>query len=120
MSNGISGKHSERTVLAKALRAIQGDGMLIYAVRTNDDLIKIGATTDFATRRHHIKGGTAEILALRPGTRQDELDIHRSLAGHATDGREYYLPTPSVLQVVNAMRAPLGLEPIAFKRRWAP
>ena len=119
MSNGITGKLSDRHALAQALRAIQGDGTMIYAVRTNDDLIKIGATRDFATRRHHIKGGTAEILALKPGTFADELAIHHSLKGHATDGREYYFPSPTVLRVVNEMRVPLGLDPIAVSRRWA-
>lgn len=119
MSNGITRQISNRTFQGQAIRALQGDSSLIYAVRTGDDLIKIGCTSNFAERRHRIKGGTAEILALKPGTFADELAIHHSLKGHATDGREYYFPSPTVLRVVNEMRVPLGLDPIAVSRRWA-
>lgn len=115
---GVVCPNSKR-VLADALRAIQADGLLIYAVLTKDGLVKIGATRDLAQRRHRINGGTAQILAIKPGTRADELAIHHSLRGHAVEGREYYLPTPAVLKIVNAMRAPLGLEPITFRRQWA-
>lgn len=101
------------------IRALQSLGPLIYAVRTKDGLVKIGVTTDLIERMKHIKGGTAELLALKPGTMADEQAIHRSLKGHASEGREYYLPTPSVLRVVNTMRAALGMEPVAFKRTWA-
>lgn len=104
----------------EAIRLLQGTSeLLIYAVRTSDGLIKIGGSADLINRLDHIKGGTAEILAMKPGTRHEERDIHRGLTGHATQGREYYLPTPSVLRVVNEMRVPLGLEPIAQPRRWA-
>ncbi|MDR7253723.1 hypothetical protein J2X46_002713 [Nocardioides sp. BE266] len=66
-----------------------------------------------------IKGGTAELLAFKPGDWSDELAIHHRLKGHATEGREYYFPSKAVLREVNAMRAPLGLDPIVFERRWA-
>lgn len=109
-----------RTERNRAIRGIQGSAeLLIYAVRTKDDLIKIGASADLVTRLDHIKGGTAELLAMKPGTRADEREIHQSLTGHAAEGREYYLPTPSVIKVVNAMRAPLGLEPYTPARCWA-
>ena len=109
-----------RRVRNEAIRALQANNAsLIYAVRTRDGLIKIGCSTDLVTRLDHIKGGVEEILALKPGTFADELAIHRSLRGHATEGREYYFPTPSVLRAVNAMRAPLGLDPIVQPRRWA-
>lgn len=115
-SSGIGNRRARND----ALRALQGSAdLLIYAVRTNDGLVKIGGSADIVNRLDHIKGGVSEILAIKPGTRHEERDIHRALSGHATDGREYYLPTPSVLKVVNAMRAPLGLEPVIIPRRWA-
>lgn len=102
-----------------SIRALQALGPLVYAVRTKDGLVKIGVTTDLIERMKHIKGGTAELLALKPGDFDDELAIHRRLRGHATEGREYYLPTPTVLREVNTMRATLGLDPVMFERRWA-
>lgn len=111
------GNRRYRNAAIQALQTV--DELLIYAVRTKDGLIKIGASGDLVTRLDHINGGVDEILALKPGTRRDELTIHRSLAGHAAVGREYYLPTPSVLKVVNELRVPLGLEPVVQPRRWA-
>jgi predicted GIY-YIG superfamily endonuclease len=117
MANITSGK-ADRFLRTEAIRAVQALGSLVYAVRTKDDLVKIGVTTDLLERMKHIKGGTAALLALKPGTFEDELAIHHRLRGHAVDGREYYLPTPPVLREVNIMRAALGMEAIPVQRKW--
>lgn len=100
---GVTGLNSTR-LRNQAIRALQSiTGHLIYAIRTDDDLIKIGCTADLVDRMSHIKGGAKELLALRPGGFTDELAIHRRLKGHAAEGREYYLPTPAVLREVNVI-----------------
>jgi len=93
---------------ASALRAL---GPIVYAVRLTDGLIKIGHSADFAQRRRCIGGHSSEMLAVIPGaTRADEQAIHAQLTDHVHHGREYYNPTPGVLQVVNRMREQIGLD----------
>lgn len=117
---GMTGAGADSRLRTEAIRTVQSMApRLIYAIRTKDDLVKIGSSSNLLERMKHIKGGTAELLAIKPGDWSDERDIHRRLAGHATDGREYYFPSPTVLRVVNEMRVPLGLDPIAVSRRWA-
>lgn len=87
-------------------------GAGIYAVRTADGLIKIGQTSHLGNRIRSYGTGR-ELLAIRLGaTFADEQAIHESLAGHSVRGREWYAPAQPVLDVVNAMRADLGQEPI--------
>lgn len=57
--------------------------------------------------------GDAELLAIKPGTRADEADLHRQLVEHLHHGREWYNPTPEVLAVINEWREALGREPLA-------
>lgn len=92
-----------------ALRTMNAAGSMVYAIRTPDGLIKIGLSTDLATRRRHIGD---EMLAVMFGDHVAEQAIHDQLSGHAHHGREWYYPTPEVLAVVNDMRARVGLEPL--------
>ena len=91
-------------------------GPVVYAVRTKDNLIKIGCTTDLARRCHQVGPGMKSILAWRAGTRADELAIHTSLNGLAVRGREWYPWHPAVIGVINEMRADLGITPISSPR----
>lgn len=100
----------DRRIRNQAIRLLQGaDDLLIYAVRTGDGRIKIGGSADLVERLSHIHGGTAEVLALKPGKWADELALHRALADHAAEGREYYHPTPEVMAAVNGIRESIGL-----------
>lgn len=86
-------------------------GPVVYAIRTKDGLIKIGHTANIYERALGL-GGLKSILALRPGTYDDEQAIHRSLIAHRAKAREYYHPAPEVLAVVNEMRAGNRMDPI--------
>lgn len=90
-----------------ALRAV---GAVVYAVRCGD-VIKIGHTRNLAQRCNKLQAD--EVLAIRPGTYEDEQAIHARLVGHLHHGREWYYPTPAVVTVVNEMRASLGMDPVA-------
>jgi hypothetical protein len=87
-------------------------GACLYAVLTQDGLIKIGWSEEVGERITRI-GGVLNLLAIRFGaTREDENEIHRRLDGHAVKGREWYADTPAVREVVNAMRAEMGMPPL--------
>lgn len=88
-------------------------GPVVYAARLPDRTIKIGYSTDVADRLNHLGCGLAGLLALMPGTYEDEQAIHSGLIEHRARGREYYYPTPAVMAVVNDMRATFGMEPVA-------
>lgn len=92
-------------------------GSVIYAARLADDgFIKIGWTEHFAERLRFLKSynqQSVELLAFQFGDRDAEQAIHAALRAHVARGREYYLPTPEVLTVVNEMRADLNMPPIA-------
>lgn len=89
--------------------AFQGDKPMIYAVRTDDGLIKIGCSVNVARRSYTVG---FEILGLRNGDYDDEAAIHAQLRDHVARGDEYYHPTAAVLAVVNAMRAGFGMAPL--------
>jgi hypothetical protein len=87
-------------------------GPCIYAVRMADGLIKIGWSGHPGERTSRL-AGINNILGIRLGaTREDENEIHRRLDGHAVRGREWYADTPAVREVVNAMRAEMGMPPL--------
>lgn len=91
----------------KAIEVLSALGPGIYAVRVRG-VVKIGHTTDLAQRLHSL--GSIDLLAFAPGmTFEDELDLHRSLRGHAVRGREWYpVDDPDVLAVVDNLRARLA------------
>lgn len=93
-----------------ALRGLQGDRSMLYAIRLDDGVIKIGCTVSLSDRRYRLGN---EILAMLPGELDEEFDIHQRLKAHTHHGREYYNPTPEVLAVVNEMREYYNLDPLA-------
>lgn len=93
-----------------ALRALQGCESVVYAMRVDGGIIKIGWTTQLVTRRENLVG---QILGFRPGDYDDEQAIHASLIEHRARGREFYHPTPEVMAVVNDIRGHFNLPAIA-------
>lgn len=87
-------------------------GPCVYFIRTDDGLVKIGHTTDLAARKRKFGSGWDRILAVVPGTRDDEAALHERFAGDRVRGREFYAPTARVLRHVNDIRTALGLAPI--------
>lgn len=84
-------------------------GPVVYAIKTRDGYVKIGWTANLGQRYSNL-GHARDILGWQSGTLDDEQEIHRSLAGLAVRGCEYYSPTDlRVLAIVNAMRRSLGI-----------
>lgn len=92
-----------------ALRAV---GEVIYAARV-DGYIKIGHTSNLCDRLKALRA--TELLGFKPGTRDEELRLHRELAVWAAKGREYYDPTPPVILAVNDLRQFCHLEPLPYE-----
>lgn len=92
-------------------------GPVVYALRLDGGVIKIGHTTDLADRERTVRrqsgSTTSELLAFMPGTYEQEQDIHARLREHVTHGDEYYHPHPEVVAEVNLLREHLGLPHIA-------
>lgn len=91
---------------AQAIRALQGDQLVVYAVQQSDGVIKIGCTSNLAQRRSYLDG---ELLAFRFGDFDAERGVHQTLRSSVAHGDEYYHPTPEVLAVVNEWREAFGL-----------
>lgn len=108
----VGGKRTRTESIGRgeAIDALFAGKQMIYAIRMPDGIIKIGCTGNVRQRRNWLKG---DILGLMPGDFSDELEIHHLLREHVHHGREWYNPTPAVLAVVNRMREPFGLEPLA-------
>lgn len=60
----------------------------VYFVRLND-LIKVGWSENLAARLRSY-GASVEVLAHHPGTRDEELQLHRAFAQERVKGREWY------------------------------
>lgn len=109
-SSGITERSSRVASKHGALTAMCTGIHMVYAIRTTDGLVKIGCTSNLASRARQIPG---EIIAFRPGDFDDEAVIHATLAAHRARGREYYHPTTAVLAVVNDLREHFNLPPLA-------
>lgn len=91
-------------------------GPTLYAVAIGDDEIKIGYSRDVVRRLDHLRSSTRQpcrLLAIHPGTTDDEREVHRSLRAHLAHCQEWYRPHPEVLALVNEWRSAMGQEPLA-------
>lgn len=100
------GQRETRTSIAREC------GPVVYAARLADGVIKIGFTKNIGDRLRYLGCNFEGLLALVPGTLDDERAIHARLVAHRARGREYYHPVPEVLDAVNIMRATFGIEPL--------
>jgi hypothetical protein len=96
------------------LRQIQQGELFVYAILTREGAIKIGSTTDLATRKRGIKfGGTKKIMGFRPGDLDMERGIQATLYEYLIPGaREYFYPVKPALAKANWMRSYWGIEPL--------
>jgi hypothetical protein len=88
-------------------------GPCVYFLRTPDGLVKVGHTGNIAERkRGQTEDGWRSVLAVVPGTLDDERALHHQLTEHRARGREFYHPVPAVLAEVNAIRERAGVPAI--------
>lgn len=86
---------------------------VIYAFRLKGDVIKIGWSAHLDNRRRVLKAKWPDLLALKHGTLQEELALHRRIPDeHRHHDVEYYLPTPPIIAMLNGWRADFGVDPI--------
>jgi hypothetical protein len=92
-------------------QALKAMGKVLYAVQFPDGVIKLGYTADLDVRRRQYGPvGSYKIIAVAPGTREQERALHAALRPHRARGHEWYHPTTEVLATVNRMRQSVGLE----------
>lgn len=84
-------------------RATEGT---IYYVQSGGH-IKIGWTSDL-TKRMRQYPPNCQLLATHPGTRADELRLHKMFAAHRSHGREWYPLAPVILHHIDMMKAKHG------------
>lgn len=70
----------------------------VYYLRVGER-IKIGYSADVKRRMQKYPPGS-ELLAVEPGDLELETQRHRQFAGSLLDGREWFRPTPDVLELV--------------------
>jgi hypothetical protein len=87
----------------------------VYFLRVGER-IKIGYSVDVKRRMRAYPPG-CELLAVEPGDRELETQRHRQFAGSRTDGREWFRPTPDILDLVGEIVATYG-EPRRFAHHY--
>jgi hypothetical protein len=100
-------RHLGHLPLSSTIQALTCGAHVIYALRLTDGTIKIGCTKDLANRASSLQG---KILGFRPGSFDEEAEIHATLKPHRARGWEYYEVAPAVLAVVNELRDHFGLD----------
>jgi hypothetical protein len=78
----------------------------IYYVRQGE-LIKIGYTSNLAKRLQSY-APTGVLLAVHPGTRATEKEMHQKFAASLDQGREWFRPRPELLRHIEETRKQFG------------
>jgi hypothetical protein len=78
----------------------------VYYLRVGER-VKIGFSTDVKRRMRQYPPGS-QLLAVEPGDYGIELRRHRQFSGSRTDGREWFRPTPDLLEHIATMVASHG------------
>jgi hypothetical protein len=87
----------------------------VYYLRVGERL-KIGYSVDVKRRMRAYPPGS-DLLAVEPGDRALETQRHRQFAGSRTDGREWFRPTPDILDLVGEIVGTYG-EPKRFAHHY--
>lgn len=87
---------------------------IVYFIKTRDGLIKIGHTVNLANRKVKFGSGWQHILAVVPGSRDDEAAMHAKFGAALARGREYFHPVSELVEYVNDLRGQLGVAPVTF------
>lgn len=87
----------------------------VYYLRVGER-IKVGYSVDVKRRMRAYPPGS-QLLAVEPGDRELETQRHRQFAGSRTDGREWFRPTPDLLELVAEIVQTYG-EPRRFAHHY--
>lgn len=110
-ANGRPWRDSSRRETPTSLARELGD--CVYFLRSSDDLIKIGFTSDLVQRKRRFAGSTwSDILAVIPGTIEDEQHLHQMFAVYRARGDEWYRPVAPIIEHINGIRSRLNVSPI--------
>jgi hypothetical protein len=104
----------ERYEAVKADIRQDRDGFVYYLMV--GERLKIGYSVDVKQRMRAYPPGS-ELLAVEPGDRELETQRHRQFAGSRTDGREWFRPTPDILELVEEIVNTYG-EPRHFAHHY--
>lgn len=82
--------------------AIRGDrDGFVYYIRVGER-IKVGYSGDVKQRMRKYPPGST-LLAVEPGDRDVETQRHRQFAGSRSDGREWFRPTPDLMELIDEL-----------------
>lgn len=84
------------------------DGYIYFLL--SDNLVKIGWASDLDARMKAYSPG-ARILAVKPGTKQDEGRLHKKFAHLKTNRREWFTYSPQVMEEVERTTKAHGSPP---------
>lgn len=90
-------------------------GVVYYLWRA--PYIKIGYSSDLRARLYSLHASPRDLLAIQPGSRQDEADMHARFTSdrvHGNDlGREHFWPSQPLLAHINDLRARCSMPRLA-------
>lgn len=87
----------------------------VYYLRVGER-IKVGYSVDVKRRMRAYPPGS-HLLAVEPGDRELECSRHQQFAGSRTDGREWFRPTPDLLELIDELVRTYG-EPKRFAHHY--
>lgn len=96
----VNAQASAQSVAARERRGGAGS---IYYLQVGEH-VKIGHSTDLP-KRLATYPPTSVLLAVQPGTMRDEHDLHRRFAPWRAGDREWYQPTPEILDHIATVAA---------------
>jgi hypothetical protein len=97
---------TEANAVKKTADKIQGKsdaGGFVYYIRINGR-IKIGYAKDVRARTRHYPPGS-ELLAVEPGTPQNERERHQDFNRFLVEGREWFTESPAITEHIRNVRA---------------
>lgn len=98
-------REDEQYEAEKAKRRGDQEGF-VYYIRIGER-IKIGYSADVKRRMRAYPPGS-ELLATEPGDRALERKRHQQFAGSLADGREWFRPTPDIMELVHELVTTYG------------
>lgn len=102
-------REAERALEAEQRAAERQKTEVIYYAKIGGHL-KIGYTSRLEQRMRSYPPNT-ELLAVHPGTREDERQLHRQFAVHRSHGAEWYPLVPVILEHIERVIAKHGKPP---------